>query len=988
MILAGEEGPERGLSMPATRGYHGVQFYENDAVLCEGVSTFVGAGLAAGEKVIIIASGAHSREITTRLSANAFDVERASSTGRLVVLDARETLAKFMDGAMPDPSRFREVVGGLLGDGEARIRAYGEMVDILWREGNSQAAIGVEELWGSLAEQIPLSLLCAYVTANFEGAEPKGGFERVCRAHTHLFSTADPTTPKGADAQMREIGFLQKRARALEDEVLQRRQLEVALRDALLEREQLLGEVEADRIRLCESEERQFVQRTRLELLQTITASFVRALKPGEIAEIIVHQGTAALGAESGGIWLLAEGTRGLELVRSTGFTPRALERYARLDLDSPMPIARCHRSRAEVWIESRAEYAAIDPEAIAQADESAEMALVCLPLQVEGRCFGAFSMAFTRARRFTGDERPFLVTLAHHAAQALDRARLFEEAERVQASLRFLSEASGVLAGSLDYDETLATVARLAVPWMADWACIDMLKADGSYRRVAVAHVDPDKVHLGWELSRRLPTQPRDSTGPANVVRTGKAEVRAEISDELLGQVIADPDVLKIVRTLGLASSMCIPLNVGGRAVGAITLVAAESQRSFGASDLALAEELARRASMAIDNARAYREAQDANRLKDDFLATMSHELRTPLNAILGWSTMLRTRPGIDVKKALDTIERNARAQVRLIDEVLEISRIMTGKLRLDLQSIDLAAVFRASVDVVAPSALAKNIVLEAHATEPCPFYGDAIRLQQVFWNLLSNAIKFTPKGGRVEVKLDRSGSQVELTVTDNGRGIRSDFLPVMFQRFRQADSSTTRTEGGLGIGLAIVGHLVELHGGTVTARSAGEGCGATFSVALPIRALTIQEPRSLPADIAVGKPLAGLRVLVCEDDADSRDLLNELLCNEGAIVRLAAAAGEAMDHLREFRPDVFVSDIGLPVVDGYSLIRQIRQLTGEQGGWTPAIALTAYAGAEDARRAFEAGFQSHMTKPVDPSELAARVASLARRSGAAARA
>jgi len=273
----------------------------------------------------------------------------------------------------------------------------------------------------------------------------------------------------------------------------------------------------------------------------------------------------------------------------------------------------------------------------------------------------------------------------------------------------------------------------------------------------------------------------------------------------------------------------------------------------------------------------------------------------------------------------------------------------------------------------------------LDVEAVDPCPFYGDAGRLQQVFWNILSNAIKFTPKGGRVAARLVRVGSQVEIMVTDNGRGIRRDFLPVMFQRFRQADSSTTRTEGGLGIGLAIVGHLVQLHGGTVTAQSAGEGQGAVFTVVLPMRVLCAEEPRSAPADAALTKPLAGLRILVCEDDADSRALLHELLSSEGATVRLAAAADEAMDHLREFRPDVFVSDIGLPVVDGYTLIRQIRQLSGEQGGWTPAIALTAYAGAEDARRAFEAGFQSHMTKPVDPSELAARVAAVARRPGAA---
>jgi len=986
MTHNGASGEEAGKPPSPRRAleHHGVQFYENDAVLCETVGSYVGSGLGSGEKVIVIATEAHRQEIAARLAGNGIDVERVCSSGRLTLLDARATLAQFMDGVMPDANAFREVIGSLLAQGNTRLRAYGEMVDLLWRDGNPRAAIRVEELWNRLAREHPFSLLCAYVMANFDGEGQRDAFDEVCSVHSHVLPAETHVGLEGADARMREIGFLQKRARALEEEIQQRKHLETALRDALVEREELLVEVEADRIRVSESEERQFVQRARLELLQAITASFARALKPGDIAEVVLQQGTTVLGAPRGGIWLLTDRASALELVRSIGFTTQEIDRYSRLDLDSHRPIAECHRSRSEIWLESRAEYVEAYPEAAAEDGDGSKMALLCLPLMVEDRCFGAFSMAFTHARPFTPDERRFLATLAHHAAQALDRARLFEEAERVQASLRFLSEASSVLARSLDYDATLSTVARLAVPWMADWASIDMLRPDGTFRRVAVAHVDPEKVELGWELSRRQPPTPRDLTGPTSVVRTGNSEVFEDISDALLAQAITDAEVLRIIRSLGLVSSICVPLHVGGRPAGAITLVAAESRRHFGASDVALAEELARRASMAIDNARAYREAQDANRLKDDFLATMSHELRTPLNAILGWSTMLRTRPGVDQKKAIETIERNAKAQVRLIDEVLEISRIMTGKLRLDLKSIDLAAVFRASVDVVAPSAVAKGITLDTRAVDPCRFYGDAGRLQQVFWNLLSNAIKFTPKGGHVAAHLERSGSHVELTITDNGRGIRSDFLPVMFQRFRQADSSTTRTEGGLGIGLAIVGHLVELHGGTVRAHSAGEGHGATFSVVLPVRAISIEEPRPASAEAPVGKPLAGLRILVCEDDADSRDLLHELLSGEGAVVRVAAAAPEAIDHLREFRPDVFVSDIGLPVVDGYTLIRQIRQLSGEQGGWTPAIALTAYAGAEDARRAFEAGFQLHMTKPVDPSELAACVANLARRSGA----
>jgi signal transduction histidine kinase len=956
-----------------------VQFYEDDDALCDTVGHYVGAGLAAGEKVVVIATEPHRRALALRLKGNAFDLQRAGESGQLTLLDARETMDKFMIGGLPDSKLFAQAVCGVFdGSGAAHVHAYGEMVDVLWRDGNPVAAVRLEDLWNDLGRQRSFSLLCAYGLRNFEGETDRGRFEEVCRVHTHVFPAPGSSLPNHVDA----IGFLQRRTRALENEIRHRKHLEGQLREALETRERLLLEVRADRARIHASEEQEVVQRKRLELLQSITASFSRALKPRDIAEIIVRDAAAALGAPTGGIWLLDEDERTLELTHASGFSAKALEGCSRLGIASPMPIARSHVARAEVWIESLDAYEATYPEAAAHSRESGEGAIACLPLTVEERSFGAFSIAFPGARTFTADERRFLRTLSRHAAQALDRARLFEEAKRVEVSLRFLSEASNVLAGSLDYDATLAAVARLAVPRIADWTSIDMLNPDGTLRRVALAHIDPEKVALGWELSHRHPPGPNDPRGPGCVVRTGQSEVFADVSDDMLARAVPDTSSLRIVRSLGPVSWMCVPLHECGRPAGAMTLVSAESHRHFGGSDLALAEELARRASMAIDNAKAYREAQEANRVKDDFLATMSHELRTPLNAILGWSAMLRSRPDVDVRKGLETIERNARAQVRLIEEVLDISRIMTGKLKLDSKSIDLAALVRASIDVVAPSALAKAIALDSRLPgEPCPFYGDAGRLQQVFWNLLSNAVKFTSKGGLIEVSLTQSRSEVEFIVKDTGRGIRSDFLPVMFQRFRQADSSTTRTESGLGIGLAVVSHVVELHGGTVKAASAGEGRGATFTVTLPVRAVSMVETQPALVSAVAGRPLAGLRVLVCEDDPDSRELLRVVLAREGATVRLAAAASEAIDHIRDFRPDVFLSDIGLPLVDGYALIRQIRTLAEDEGGRTPSIALTAYAGCDDARKACAEGYQLHMAKPVHPTELIAQVANLAGR-------
>jgi signal transduction histidine kinase/ActR/RegA family two-component response regulator len=567
-----------------------------------------------------------------------------------------------------------------------------------------------------------------------------------------------------------------------------------------------------------------------------------------------------------------------------------------------------------------------------------------------------------------------FDTTDARTAEQALRDSRAGE--------VEFLAQVSAVLAGSIDYEETLAAVVRLLVPRIADCASIDLVADDGHLRRVEIAHVDPHRVDLGHEVRRLQQPTINDPYGTERVIRTAKPTLVAETTDEMLARWFKDaPEVLAIYRSLGLVSAMVVPLRVRGRSIGALTLASAESGRRFARKDVAFAEELAHRASVAIENARAFREAQEANRIKDQFLATMSHELRTPLSAILGWAALLRTNPDTNLKRAIDVIERNARAQVRLIEEILDVSRLMSGKTKLDLQTVDLASILKCAVDVIAPSANAKSLTLETSIDAgPWPFLGDAGRLQQVFWNLLSNAVKFTPKGGRVEGRLQRSGSEVVLGVRDTGRGIQPDFLPFLFRRFRQADPSTTRTEGGLGLGLSIVKEFAELHGGTVAAESGGEGMGSTFTVRLPVRAVAVK-PGSSPASAEATKRLAGVQILVCDDDADARDLLSCLLASASASVRVAGTAAEALQSMREALPDVLVSDIGLPVVDGYGLIRQVRELAPDDGGRTPAIALTAYAGADGARRAIKAGFQMHLSKPFDIEDLVTAVATLAAR-------
>jgi len=391
------------------------------------------------------------------------------------------------------------------------------------------------------------------------------------------------------------------------------------------------------------------------------------------------------------------------------------------------------------------------------------------------------------------------------------------------------------------------------------------------------------------------------------------------------------------------------------------------------------------------LESAQAARaEADVANSIKDEFLATLSHELRTPLTSILGWSHLLDNGKLDEeaAKRAVETIVRNAEAQKLLIDELLDISRIIIGKLRLDVGPVQLAPMLESIVDGMRPAADARNIQLRTALDQSVdPMFGDPDRLQQVFWNLLSNAIKFTSKGGKVLVRLERADSNLEITISDTGQGIARELLPYVFDRFRQSDSSSSRTHGGLGLGLAIVRQLVELHGGTVSAESPGEGEGSTFKVRLPVRSVR-QEPDDransvvkIPDEVST-KPvpsLDGMNVLVVDDDWDSRELVTVVLKASGAEVVSVTSAIEALRELALRRFDVLLSDVGMAEMDGYALISQIRQLPAERGGKIPAAALTAYAGIENQRRALSAGYQVHISKPIGPSELITAVARLA---------
>lgn len=549
----------------------------------------------------------------------------------------------------------------------------------------------------------------------------------------------------------------------------------------------------------------------RIARLQDVTVALSEALTPGQVMDVITAQGVAAMGAYAGGVALVTPDGEELEVQRAIGYPPDVLARSRRYPITADNPPAAAVRSAAPVWVEVVEEESRFPRHAIAAAEGTGSRAIAAIPLTDEGRVIGVIAVSFGEVRRFSLDDRAFLISLARQCSQAMSRARLYEAERRARA------------------------------------------------------------------------------------------------------------------------------------------------------------------------------EAEAANRAKDEFLSTLSHELRTPLTPILGWAGMLRRRSLDDAgrERALEIIERSARAQVQLVSDLLDVSRIVTGKLHLDIRPVDLSEVITAAVAVVQPSAAAKSVVIEVRLDADVGLVeGDPERLQQVIWNLLSNAVKFTPDGGQVTIALERAEGAAMVTVRDTGEGIPGAFLPYVFDRFRQADASSTRRYGGLGLGLAIVRYLVELHGGSVTASSEGEGQGATFTVRLPLAAppedVAGYDSPNGRINTAIGTGvLGGMRVLVLDDDADTREFLRMLLQGEGAAVTAAGSSAEALAVIAAEAPDVVMADIAMPQEDGYHFIGHLRSRP-DGTGTVPALALTAYAGAADRRRALEAGFQEHMAKPVDPEALVAALVRL----------
>ena len=564
---------------------------------------------------------------------------------------------------------------------------------------------------------------------------------------------------------------------------------------------------------------------------------------------------------------------------------------------------------------------------------------------------------------------------------ESAERQRAEEQRQRIlieqRDTLAFLGAVSDTLAPIVDVDRLLAAVPSLPVPFAADWTMVWVQTEDGAIRAEAGVHREPDQIQMLARLAAAFSESVPTDSMATGTLETSQIVIACNSTDDLATRVFGRGDLAPLLQALGLGSVAVIPLLSQGPVGSALVLGATSSSRFTGSGRMVI-EDLARRIRLALVRIQLYQEVQDANRLKDEFLSTLSHELRTPLSVVLGWARILQMRPlDESTAHAIEVIERNAKAQLRLIEDVLDVSRIIAGKMAMSIEKLNIRDVLKATIEGVRPAAAAKGVRLETRLDQDVACRADQHRLEQAFSNVLSNAVKFSRPGDLIAVSLDSGDGWVEIRVADTGVGIRREVLPFVFDRFRQADSSTTRRHGGLGLGLSIVRQIIELHDGTVSASSPGEGRGATFTLRLP---LDRESGSSTSADSTksrlphpAGRPdaLRGRRVLVVEDHDDARELVASVIGAAGAEVTSVTTTEEALASLAETAPDLLVADLGLPGEDGYTLLKRIRALNTPSAAALPAIALTAYARPSDRDRALAAGFVHYVIKPVDPEEL-----------------
>lgn len=718
-----------------------------------------------------------------------------------------------------------------------------------------------------------------------------------------------------------------------------------------------------------------------LEALQRVTAGLAWTMSRAEASAALVDVVALALGCPAGWLAVLSDDGTEVSLVHARGKLVDAAKVWRRFSVTAPGPVNEVLVGRTPLFFRDARSYAAVFPDVQEDVHVEGYEAVACLPIDIEGAPRAVLGLRFAEANTFDEPFRALLAAIAAQCAQALERARLFEAERRARAELSFLLEANRLLSSSLDLRETLGTLAALVVPTVADWCGVEMKDDDGVVRQRALAHKDPQMLALLRELREKFPPDLSMRTGASGVMSSGEAAAAFDLGEAQIARDAHPPELIRGLHLVGLRSTMAIPLTASGQVVGAIFFGRGPDRDRFTASDFALAKEIGTRASTAIDNAqrhqqvmrareeaeRAREEAERASRVKDEFLALLGHELRNPLMPIMTALEVMKMRDEGGHEKETAIIGRQARHLLRLVDDLLDVARVAQGRVALRLEDLDMCDVVARALEVAAPALEGGRHRVSVDVARGLRVHGDPHRLVQVLVNLLTNASRYTPPGGHVQIRVARDGGQVVVVVRDNGRGLCPDMLPRVFDLFVQGERSIDRAEGGLGLGLSIVKHLVELHHGTVIAESEGVGRGSAFTVRLPL-AGEAEAPHPTMPRRPTRRSGIRKRVLVVDDNEDLAIALSEALEETGHDVRVAHDGPTAIHICGTFKPQVALMDIGLPGMDGYELCQKLR---GILGGETRFIAITGYGQLADRERALRAGFHEHRVKPVGLDEI-----------------
>jgi signal transduction histidine kinase len=713
----------------------------------------------------------------------------------------------------------------------------------------------------------------------------------------------------------------------------------------------------------------------RLERLQAFTGTLAQAITPAQVVETVTELGLAATTARTIALWLQSPDGSSIVLARKLGPQGPAKEEGVRIPIDAPcrVPVMDAVREGVPVWIESRSQLDERYPILPEQFPRHGKEAFACVPLLVQGRRIGALTYGFEGTHPFLEDERAFLQVITWYSAQALERANIYaaekgakERAEGSQRRSELVSDIAVLLASSFDDSNILSEVARAAVPRFADWCVLEL--ADHRLRGTppVATHSDPAKAALVMEMRLRLREMRGFSQGIAAVMSSGISQHHPALTPEMIAASVGgDSPLVKLSQEVGVTSVVVVPISARGQVLGAILLGRGAPPRSFDEQDLAVAEDLGRRIGLAVDNARLYREARDANRLKDEFLAMLGHELRNPLAPIVAALDLMDRNGEPHLAAEREMISRHVRHLVRLLDDLLDVARTTHGKVQLVTERCQLASIIAAAVEVASPLAAQRAHRLTV-AAPPADLQviADHARLTQALANLVTNAAKYTPPGGEIVVSARADGDEAVVSVRDSGVGIAPALLSRVFDLFVQGASGLDRSPGGLGIGLTVAKSVVHLHGGTLSAHSDGVGCGSEFVVRLPRVELVVPVPVVAPAAAPPRASADGYRVLAVDDNRDVAEMLGKALESLGCSAMVAHDGVAALAQAAAFKPQLVLLDIGLPGLDGYEVARRLREAHPDRA--LRIVAVTGYGQPSDRMRSRVAGFDDHIVKPV----------------------